>query len=304
MGGRGAKAGIDYSISGEQITQSATGAPIYAEDVVDKIMNNADDPQFARAMLDTLRVGEKVTLYDPVRENGEAVPGTVEYARTYIKQQDGTWKSTDWYDANMLPLSSYQIGKRIQNGKTLIAGVPDTASSVQITGRPGKEYNGLTYAKGTYDIIRRDDKFGRVKSSVEGSITSYDGVKYGVTKDSSGYVITHIPTGMRVSTLQSYKLKTLNDVSNHIKDVSDYIRKNSSYIDKAANQFSKTIRRDLPSQSKSKPQTRETVKTVAGYSITRLSGTHGQYRVQIGNNQYMTFRTQKAAEEWANAHKR
>lgn len=46
----------------------------------------------------------------------------------------------------------------------------------------------------------------------------------------------------------------------------------------------------------------ETVKTVKGYNITRMIGTHGQYHVVVregkGFKEFHTFRTIKAAVEF------
>lgn len=39
----------------------------------------------------------------------------------------------------------------------------------------------------------------------------------------------------------------------------------------------------------------ETIKTVNGYDIYRMKGTHSCYHVNVGKNGYYTFRTIKAA---------
>ena len=43
----------------------------------------------------------------------------------------------------------------------------------------------------------------------------------------------------------------------------------------------------------------ETVKTVNGYDIYRMSGTRCCYWIQINDKTRMNFKTQKAAAEWA-----
>ena len=43
----------------------------------------------------------------------------------------------------------------------------------------------------------------------------------------------------------------------------------------------------------------ETVKTVNGYPIQRMKGTHSFYHLKLDNKKEMTFRTQKAAAEMA-----
>lgn len=44
---------------------------------------------------------------------------------------------------------------------------------------------------------------------------------------------------------------------------------------------------------------RETVKTVNGYEITRMTGTHGAYRIDLDAHRFVTFRTVKAAAAYA-----
>lgn len=44
---------------------------------------------------------------------------------------------------------------------------------------------------------------------------------------------------------------------------------------------------------------RETVKTVNGYAITRMVGTHGHYRIDLDAHRFVTFRTIKAAADYA-----
>ena len=251
MGGRGAKAGIDNGIS-TQIEKIASGemynAPLADTEAVERIMTfSKKDDGFrdnAKMYLDMMRTGAEITVYAPMfDERGNEIPGTVSTGYTFKKQEDGRWKSLAWYHADRLPDTSGDIARRLRDRREkLAAGRIDVSSSVQVTGREGKAYNGLRYAKGTFDVIRHDDKIGRIKDGVTGSITTYDGVKYGVARDPyGGYAVTHIPTGLRINGRE--KLKTLNDVSNHIKSMSSYIERNKDFLKKQEEQFNNTTRK-------------------------------------------------------------
>lgn len=46
----------------------------------------------------------------------------------------------------------------------------------------------------------------------------------------------------------------------------------------------------------------ETVKEVNGHKIFRMAGTRGCYHIRLDEHKEVTFRTIKAAAEWANNH--
>ena len=226
------------------------GAPIAAkveetrdiEGAVARINRIAYDPQEMerRAKIsEEMNAMPKGTVLSVYKE-GER--GVVDYQMTYEKQADGTWKNTTEgykYSDPLTPSGIYRVMDGAP-GRRLNAGAIDTSSHVEVTGKPGKAFDGIRYANGTYDADThaRNGEWGKVETA--GKIATYNGTQYGVTKKpGQGFVVTHIPTGLAAS---SGKLKNYTDVSKAIKSADQYISKNSEMFKKQADNFAKKRR--------------------------------------------------------------
>lgn len=193
-----------------------------------------------RDALENIQEGQKITVYRPERlSNGKYVEGLINQPTTWTKKDDGTWASNDGRR-----IDNSDMTRRLYNGGATVrvgGGEISTENRTEVTGRLGKDYNGLRYAKGNYDIQKTQGNNGRIKESTSGQITTYNGTQYGVKKIRGGYGVTHIPTGMSIS--YGADLNTLNDVSNYIKKMDGRIS-GMKNLKGMVDEFNKTRRGD------------------------------------------------------------
>ena len=236
MGGRGSKAP-----AGGDKRNGYGGAN--AESVVNKVTNVDfdDDKVYSKVTqaFKSAKNGETITIYQADVEGGRLIAGTIASKTSYTKK-DGSWEDEFGRQKSDAMLAS----DLINSDKFILAGVPNTESRVEITGKFGKEYDGLRYAKGQYDVMKRGKTpFSIVKVSQAGLITEYNGTQYGVTKEASGgYTITHVPSGVIIGRGAGDGGKTLNDVSANIKKYDAIIYKPEYGLDKLTDKFRRTIR--------------------------------------------------------------
>ena len=193
--------------------------------------------------LDSMPKGTVLSLY----REGER--GVIESQMTYEKQADGTWKNTTEgyrYQDALLSGRIYRNLRDSAQGTRLNAGEIDTSSHVEVTGKPGKAFDGIRYANGTYDtnVHARNGEWGKVETT--GKIATYNGTQYGVKKSGGEYLVTHIPTGVLAGGIgASGKLRNYTDVSKAIKAADKVIHQSSAMekgIEQQAENFKKMRR--------------------------------------------------------------
>ena len=213
--------------------------------VNDAIEAKANDSRSGvRQALEIINVGQKITTYSGEYYQGSAreVRGVANDIVTWEKMDDGTWRGD-----NGRRIDNSDLARRVYNGgpiNKLAPGEISTESRVEVTGRPGREIDGLRYASGVYDIRVAGSRVGADgprKISETGRITTYNGTQYGIKKTSAGdYQITHIPTGLSVG---AQNVRTLADASDFIKAVDKRISANGD-IRVEADRFRRMIRGD------------------------------------------------------------
>lgn len=236
MGGRGSS-----SPAGGDKRNGYGGAS--ADSVVSKVTSvDADDSKAQSKVSQAFKSaknGETITLYTAENDHGRPMAGVIDSQESYTK------KGGEWVDKYGRTRSDSEMARDLINSnKFILAGTPNTESRVEVTGKYGKEYDGLRYAKGQYDVMRRGATPHSVeKVSREGMITEYNGTQYGVTKEANGgYTITHIPSGVIVGRGAGDGGRTLSEVSANIKKYDAIIYKPEYGIDKLAERFRRTIR--------------------------------------------------------------
>ena len=212
--------------------------------VNDAIEAKANDSRSGvRQALENINVGQKITTYSGEYYQGSAreVRGVANDIVTWEKMDDGTWRGD-----NGRRIDNSDLARRVYNGgpiNKLAPGEISTESRVEVTGRPGREIDGLIYASGEYDIRvsgARVGTDGPRKISETGRITTYNGTQYGVKNNGGDYQITHIPTGLSVG---AQNVRTLADASDFIKAVDKRINANGD-IRVEADRFKRMIRGD------------------------------------------------------------
>lgn len=218
-------------------------------DGINNVRNAGVGKEEVKVLLNDINPGQKISTYtssvgkDTVR--GMSALNEARNITVWTKQKDGTWKSDngDRRDVNAM------ANGLVNSPRVLAPGKVSTESHVKITGKPGKEYNGLRYAKGTYDVLQTGNipRMGAMKREKEGMITTYRGTKYGVTRvKGGGYKVTHIPSGTLTNYNTGRNLKTYNEVSDHIKSIDKMIREKRAgqLIKEQEAAFKRTIRGD------------------------------------------------------------
>lgn len=226
MGGRGASSSVGKG--GSAGTQKKL-------DKIHELAYGTGGRKEMRTMLNRMKTGTEFSLLN-------TTSGLVDGYTTWKKTGKESWTAKNGINKPTEATTSDIIRKLKNGGGKLVTGGVDLSSHVKITGRQRKASDGLSYAKGTYDVLMGGvsaGKFGRRKTEVSGRITSYNGNQYGVSKTKGGYDITHIKTGLKVN---NGAVKQGN-VANTIKEADKYINRNSKSFEKAADEFKRTMRK-------------------------------------------------------------
>lgn len=224
MGGRGASSSVGKG--GSAGTQKKL-------DKINELARGTGGRTEMKTMLNGMKTGTEFSLL-------KTTNGLVDSYTTLKKTGKDSWTSNNGVNATKKVSTSDIIRRLKNNGGNLVTGRIDTSSHVKITGRQRKAADGLTYAKGTYDILMGGSagKSGRRKTEVSGRITSYNGNQYGVAKTTGGYNITHLKTGLLVN----YGAVKRGNVANTIKEADKIFKQNSRRFEQAEDEFKRTRR--------------------------------------------------------------
>lgn len=242
--GRGSSGAGGASGAARNVNTSGGASFRTVELVNEAIEAKANDSRSGlRQALEAINEGQKISTYSGEYYQGSAreVRGVANYIVTWEKMDDGTWRGD-----NGRRIDNSELARRVYNGgpiAKLAPGEISTESRVEVTGRPGREIDGLRYASGVYDIRVSGTRVGTDgprKISETGRITTYNGTQYGVKNYGGDYQITHIPTGLSVG---AQNVRTLADASDFIKAVDKRISANSD-IRVEADRFKRMIRGD------------------------------------------------------------
>lgn len=228
------------AVGGTATVTQRRGASFSTSDAVDAINAARENGSRSeiREAIEGIREGQSVTLYNAGMHGTSELKNVAENPVTWTKG-DQYWRSSDGRAK-----SDQEMTREIYNAsynRKLVAGEISTESRVEVTGRPGKDYDGIRFAKGTYDIYANRDRSGPKKWSQSGSITTYNGTQYGVAKAATGggYTVTHIPTGMSTGRTITGGLAA---VAEHIKEIDKKVH--DERFRAAAKDFKNMIRGD------------------------------------------------------------
>lgn len=192
-----------------------------------------------REALDAISEGQKISTYSAEYSGASEVRGVANDVVTWEKMDDGTWRGD-----NGRRIDNSDMARRLFNGNAKLApGEISTESRVEVTGRAGREIDGLRYARGTYDIRVSGSRVGADgprKIMETGQITTYNGTQYGLARNGGSYTITHIPTGLSVG---AQNIRTMADASDFIKTIDRQVNTFTGIRDEAS-RFRKMIRGD------------------------------------------------------------
>lgn len=231
MGGRGASSSVGKGVSSGKSGSAGTQRQL---DKINELARGTGGRTEMETMLNGMKTGTEFSLL-------KTTNGLVDSYTTLKKTGKDSWTSNNGVNATKKVSTSDIIRRLKNNGGNLVTGGIDTSSHVKITGRQRKAADGLTYAKGTYDILMGGvsaGKSGRRKTEVSGRITSYNGNQYGVAKTTGGYNITHLKTGLLVN----YGAVKRGDVANTIKEADKIFKQNSRRFEQAEDEFKRTRR--------------------------------------------------------------